>query len=98
MVWTVFSWVFVAGLTAINVFIFLKFKKVTEDMMKSVMPGFKFGDLGPMMAQAQKMMQGLGSGSSTSAGAGVSQSAASPFEAQMRAALQAFQQSQKKNR
>jgi hypothetical protein len=50
----ILSWVFVAILTAVNVFIFLKLKKASTDMMKMAFPGSK--NMGDAMAQMQAMM------------------------------------------
>ena len=58
--WVIISWIFVAILTAINVFIFLKLKGASEQMMKMAFPGAK--DMGAAMEQMQKMMGGMGGG------------------------------------
>jgi hypothetical protein len=50
----ILSWVFVAILTAVNIFIFLKLKKASTDMMKMAFPGTK--NMGDAMAQMQAMM------------------------------------------
>ena len=52
--WVIISWIFVAILTAINIFIFLKLKGASEQMMKMAFPGAK--DMGAAMEQMQKMM------------------------------------------
>jgi len=56
--WVIVSWVFVAILTGINIFVFLKLKGATEQMMKMAFPNAK--NMGDAMAQAQKMMAGFG--------------------------------------
>jgi hypothetical protein len=56
--WVIISWVFVAILTAVNVFVFLKLKKASEQMMKAAFPGAK--NMGDAMAQMQSMMSGMG--------------------------------------
>lgn len=56
--WVVISWIFVGILTAINVFIFLKLKGASEQMLKMAFPNAK--NMGDAMAQAQKMMGGMG--------------------------------------
>jgi len=64
--WIIISWVFVAILTAINVFFFLKVIYPSMKMMKQMggmggKPG-QAPDMNAMMAQAQKMMAGMGGG------------------------------------
>lgn len=54
--WVIISWIFVAILTAINVFVFIKLKKASEQMMKMAFPGSK--NMGDAMGQMQKMMGG----------------------------------------
>lgn len=57
-VWVIVSWICVGILTAINVFIFLKLKAASEQMLKMAFPNAK--GMGDAMAQAQKMMAGMG--------------------------------------
>lgn len=54
--WIITSWVLVAILTAVNVFVFIKLKKASDQMMKMAFPGAK--DMGQAMQQMQKMMGG----------------------------------------
>lgn len=54
--WVIISWVFVAILTGVNVFVFLKLKKASEQMMKMAFPGAK--DMNQAMSQMQNMMGG----------------------------------------
>ncbi len=54
--WVIISWVFVALLTAGNIFFFLKLKGASEQMMKTAFPGAK------NMADAMKQMQGMMAG------------------------------------
>lgn len=68
----------VALLTGINIFVFLKLKKASEQMMKMAFPGSK--NMGDAMAQAQKMMAGMGGGKN--------------MEAQMKAAMGMLSQMQ----
>ena len=56
--WVIISWVFVAILTAVNVFVFIKLKGASEQMMKMVAPGAK--NMNDAMAQMQNMMGGMG--------------------------------------
>ena len=62
--WVIISWVFVAILTAVNVFVFLKLKSASEQMMKMAFPKAK--NMNDAMSQMQGMMGGMGGG----AGAG----------------------------
>ncbi len=87
--WMIASWVLVAVLTAVNVFVFLKLKRASEQMMRTAFPGA--GNMGEAMAQMQKMM-GLaqrGRGNPMAGGAG-------GMNPQMKAAMQMLQQLQKK--
>ena len=58
MSWVLVSWIFVAILTAINVFVFIKLKNASQQMMQ--MMGGKNGmpDMNAMMSQVQNMMGG----------------------------------------
>ena len=56
--WVITSWVFVILLTTVNVFVFLKLKGVSEQMMKMAFPNAK--NMGEAMAQAQKLMGQMG--------------------------------------
>ena len=65
--WVIISWIFVAVFTAVNVVIFLKLKKASEQMMKMAFPGAK--DMNQAMAQMQSMMSGMGGGKGGNANA-----------------------------
>lgn len=56
--WVIISWIFVAILTGVNVFVFLKLKDASEQMMKMAFPNAK--NMGEAMGQMQKMMGGMG--------------------------------------
>jgi hypothetical protein len=56
--WVIVSWVFVAILTAVNVFVFLKLKKASDQMMKMAFPNAK--NMNDALAQMQGMMGGKG--------------------------------------
>jgi nitrate/nitrite transporter NarK len=58
MNWVIVSWVFVAILTAINVFVFIKLKGASEQMMKMAFPNAK--NMNEAMGQMQGMMGGMG--------------------------------------
>ncbi len=71
MNWVMVSWIFVAILTAINVFFFMKVIYPSMKMMKQMGMGGGMGgkpaqggqpDMSQMMAQAQKMMAGMNGG------------------------------------
>jgi hypothetical protein len=52
--WVIVSWVFVAILTAVNVFVFLKLKGASEQMLKMAFPNAK--NMNEALGQMQKMM------------------------------------------
>jgi hypothetical protein len=56
--WVIVSWVSVAILTGVNIFVFLKLKGASEQMLKMAFPGAK--DMNEALSQMQKMMQGMG--------------------------------------
>lgn len=62
MNWVIVSWVFVAILTGINIFVFLKLKKASEQMMKMAFPNAK--NMNEAVSQMQGMMGkgGMGAG------------------------------------
>ena len=64
--WVIISWVFVAILTAVNVFVFLKLKGASEQMMKMAFPKAK--NMNDAMSQMQGMMGGLGMGGGAAPG------------------------------
>lgn len=66
--WVITSWVLVLLLTGINVFIFLKLKKASEQMLKMAFPSAK--SMGEALEQMQKMMKGFGGAMPGMAGAG----------------------------
>lgn len=55
--WVITSWVFVFILTAINIFVFLKLKGASEQMMKMMFPGAK--NMNEAMGQMQGMLSGM---------------------------------------
>ncbi len=56
--WTIISWVCVLILTGINIFVFLKLKQASEQMMKMAFPNAK--NMNEALGQMQKMAQGMG--------------------------------------
>ena len=54
--WVIISWVSVAILTGINIFIFLKLKGASEQMMKMAFPNAK--NMNDALSQMQNMMGG----------------------------------------
>lgn len=56
--WVITSWVFVAILTGVNIFVFLKLKGASEQMLKMAFPNAK--NMNDALAQMQKMMGGMG--------------------------------------
>ena len=84
--WIILSWVFVLVLTAINIFIFLKLKDASEQMMKMAFPGAK--NMNEAMARMQMMMQGMNRGPRAGGGKGGN-------DAQLRAAMDMLKSMQK---
>lgn len=84
-VWMILSWVLVVVLTAINVVVFLKLKSASEQMLKMAFPNAK--NMGDAVSQMQKMMQGMG-GRGPRGGQG--------SDAQLKAAMEMLQRSQKR--
>jgi hypothetical protein len=58
MNWIIVSWIFVGILTAINIFVFIKLKKASEQMMKMAFPNAK--NMNEALSQMQNMMGGMG--------------------------------------
>ncbi|MEK6704280.1 MAG: hypothetical protein AABZ06_00665 [Bdellovibrionota bacterium] len=81
----IISWIFVAIFTAINIFIFLKLKNASDQMMKMMFPGAK--NMNEALASMQKMMQGFGSGGGPFAGKNM--------DVQLRSAMEMLQKAQK---
>lgn len=55
--WIIISWVAVAILTAINIFVFLKLKQASEQMLKMAFPNAK--NMNEALAGMQQMMSGM---------------------------------------
>lgn len=55
--WIIISWVLVALLTAVNVFVFLKLKGASEQMLKMAFPGAR--DMNDALGKMQQMMGGM---------------------------------------
>jgi hypothetical protein len=85
--WIIVSWVFVAILTAVNVYVFVKLKGASEQMMKMAFPGAK--DMNEAMARMQGMMKGMGGSRGPGAGG-------QNMDAQLRAAMEMLQNMQQK--
>lgn len=56
--WVIISWVFVGILTGVNIFVFLKLKGASEQMLKMAFPNAK--NMNEALGQMQKMMGGRG--------------------------------------
>jgi hypothetical protein len=88
--WIIVSWVAVAILTAINIFIFLKLKGASEQMLKMAFPNAK--NMNEALAQMQGMMGGMRPGMPMSGGKGGN------TDAQLKAAMDLLQNMQKNQR
>jgi hypothetical protein len=94
--WIILSWVAVAILTGVNIFIFLKLKQASEQMLKMAFPGAK--DMNQAMAQMQNMMAAMGQGGRPGQGPwGMPGGGpgAKTRDAQLKAALAAMQRGKK---
>ena len=93
--WVIISWVVVAILTAINIFVFIKLKQASDQMMKMAFPGAK--NMNEAVSQMQKMMGGMqgrpggGRGGFPGAGGG-----GGNMDAQLKQAMQMLQNMNKK--
>ena len=82
----------VAILTSVNVFIFLKLKGASEQMLQMAFPGAK--DMNEAMKKMQQMTQGMGG--MNRGGRGPGMPAGGGNDAQLKAAMQMLQQIQQK--
>jgi hypothetical protein len=87
--WIILSWVLVIVLTAINIFVFLKLKQASEQMMKMAFPGAK--NMNEAMGRMQQMMGGMNRGPMKGQARGGGQQ----MDAQLKAAMDMLQQMQK---
>jgi hypothetical protein len=87
-IWTILSWVGLAILTAINVFVFLKLKQAAEQMMQVAFPGAK--NMQEAMARMQAQMGGMGGMRGGRPGAGGGK------DAQLRQAMEMLQNMNRK--
>jgi len=86
--WIIISWVTVAILTGVNIFVFLKLKKASDQMMKMAFPNSK--NMGDAVNQMQAMMGMLQGGAGGRGGRGGPQ-----MNDQMKMAMNMLQQMQK---
>ena len=90
--WVIVSWIFVVILTAVNVFVFIKLKGASEQMMKMAFPGAK--NMNEAMARMQGMMGQMGG----SRGPGRPGAGGQNMDAQLRAAMDMLQNMNKGNK
>ncbi len=90
--WVIISWIFVAILTGVNVFVFLKLKEASEQMMKMAFPGAK------NMNEAMSRMQGMMGQMSGSRGPGRPGVGGQNMDAQLKAAMDMLQNMKKGNK
>jgi hypothetical protein len=94
--WIILSWVFVLLLTGINIFIFLKLKQASEQMMKMAFPNAK--NMNEALSQMQGMFQGM-QGMGRPPLKGVPNRGPAPsnnMDAQLKAAMDMLQKMQQK--
>lgn len=87
-IWIIISWILVAILTAINIFVFLKLKQATEQMLQMAFPGAK--NMNEALGRMQQMMKGMPRGAMPGGPRGGGNS-----DAQLKAAMNMLQQMQK---
>ncbi len=92
--WIITSWIFVAVLTGVNVFIFIKLKSASEQMLQMAFPGTK--DMGEAMKKMQQMMGGMGAMGGARGGRGPGMPSGGNQDQQLKAAMQMLQQMQGK--
>ncbi len=93
-IWIILSWIFVFILTAINIFVFLKLKGASEQMMKMMFPGAK--NMNEAMSQMQGMLGGLSRGGMGGmSGRGGPQVNAQQMNAQLKMAMDMLQKMKK---
>ncbi len=85
--WVIVSWIFVAILTGINVFVFLKLKQASEQMMQMAFPGAK--NMSEAMEKMQQMTRGFNRGPQSGRGGG------GQMDSQLKAAMDMLQKMQK---
>jgi hypothetical protein len=90
----ILSWVFVALFTALNIFIFLKLKKASDQMIKMAFPNAK--NTSDALAQMQKMISNMGRGGFPG-GPSVGKNA-QQMQAQMKAAMDMLSKMQNKSK
>ncbi|MEN9722809.1 MAG: hypothetical protein RJB38_795 [Pseudomonadota bacterium] len=94
-IWTILSWLGVAVLTAVNVFIFLKLKQAAEQMMQVAFPGAK--NMQEAMARLQSQLGGMGGGRPGAGfGAGLGGNLGGNKDAQLRQAMEMLQNMNRK--
>jgi hypothetical protein len=91
--WMILSWVFVAVLTAINIFLFLKLKQASEQMLQMMFPGTK--NMGEAMAKMQNLTQGLNLNQLGAQMGGGGRRGAQNSDAQLKAAMEMLQRMKK---
>ena len=92
--WIIISWIGVAALTGVNVFVFLKLKGASEQMMKMAFPGAK--DMGAAMQQMQQMMGGLQNRGGAASRGGPRIGGQPNMDQQLKQAMDMLQKMQKK--
>ncbi len=99
----IFGWIFVALITGVNIFVFLKLKQASEQVMKMAFPKAK--NLDEAVSQMGSMFGKMGMGGAAGGPGGaqgnpfaaMAQMSKSPeFQQQMKQAMQMLQQMQRK--
>ncbi len=83
--WVIVSWVFVVILTGVNIFVFLKLKGASEQMLKMAFPNAK--NMNEALGQMQKMMGGMGGKMPNFGGMGAAKGGKAGSDAQLQQAM-----------
>ena len=88
--WVIVSWVFVAILTGVNIFVFIKLKSASEQMLKMAFPGAK--DMNEALSRMQQMTRTM------SGSRGPGRPGSGKMDAQLKAAMDMLQRQQQKKK
>ena len=88
--WVIVSWVFVAILTGVNVYVFIKLKSASEQMLKMAFPGAK--DMNEALQKMQQMTRTM------SGSRGPGRPGSGKMDSQLKAAMEMLQRQQQKKK
>ena len=94
--WIITSWVLVLSLTGINIFVFLKLKQASEQMLKMAFPGAK--NMNEALQKMQQMMKGFQGKGGFPGGRGGGPGGPAGGKGQLQAAMNMLQQMQNRKK